>query len=533
MLRIGLFLVLLSASLAPRGAGSQPPPGTLATSAPASAPASVPASAVQIVPPRGDDELLSLSPLLDPEVREVVSRALTQPALRGARLGLHAVSLTTGAVLLDKNSQLLLNPASNAKLATTAAALSLLGPEYRYHTLYASEGEVVGKQLRGNLYVQGRGDPTITTERLLAIVHELKLLGIEKIEGRIIVDDSYFDDQREPSGWEQEEGDRAYLAPTGALSLNHNTVTLYVRPGPVEGAPAQVVVDPPSDYVELENRVTTTRWETQLYMRSWERSGKNRVRLLGRIGTDQGPRRIYRRSADPGLHFGSALAGVLNAAGIKVSSAVRRGLMPDRARSLYIDRSPRLAEIVDDLNKWSNNFIAEQLIKTLGAEVGGKPGSFAHGLAAVHGFLEAEVGFAAGSYVFENGSGLNDVNRFTPEQLTRLLAYMYRHPEAGAEYVTSLGVAGAQGTIASRLRHTAAERRLRAKTGTLTGVSALSGYVVTAAGEAIAFSIMVNGISGRIRPILEVQDMIGEALALNGGASQMQENRLTLQRRSR
>lgn len=522
MPRLYLATLMLIASLTPGSISGQP----------AGAPQSEPAAADDPGRSPPGDELLALSPLLDPEVREVVGRALSHPALRGSRIGVHAVSLTTGAVLLRKNSQLLLNPASNAKLATSAAALSLLGPEYRFNTIYAGDGEVEGRQLRGNLYVQGRGDPTVTTERLLNVVHELRLLGIEKIEGRVVVDDSYFDDQREAKGWEQEDGDRTYLAPTGALSLNHNTVEVYVRPGAYEGAPAQVLVDPPSDYVDLDSNVVTTRWETQIYMRSWERGGKNVVRLGGRIGTDQGPKRIARRAADPGLHFGSALAGVLNAAGIKVSTAVRRGWMPDRARTLYIDRSPRLAEIVDELNKWSNNFIAEQLIKVLGAEVAGKPGSFAHGLAAVHGFLEAEVGFSAGAYVCENGSGLNDVNRYTPEQITRLLTYMYQHPEAGAEYITSLGVAGAQGTIASRLRHTAAERRLRAKTGTLSNVSALSGYVTTAEGEVVAFSIMINGIQGRVRPVLEVQDMIGEALALNGSSRRNRENRLTLQRRS-
>jgi D-alanyl-D-alanine carboxypeptidase/D-alanyl-D-alanine-endopeptidase (penicillin-binding protein 4) len=132
-------------------------------------------------------------------------------------------------------------------------------------------------------------------------------------------------------------------------------------------------------------------------------------------------------------------------------------------------------------------------------------------------FLETEVGWRHGSYVLDNGSGLNDVNRFSTEQIAQLLRYMYGHAEAGHEFVASLGVAGRQGTIALRLRDTAADRRLRAKTGTLSSVSALSGYVVTTAGEPLIFSILVNGYDGSTRPIWEVQDMIGEALAMYPG----------------
>ncbi|MFH1811473.1 MAG: D-alanyl-D-alanine carboxypeptidase/D-alanyl-D-alanine-endopeptidase [Pseudomonadota bacterium] len=463
------------------------------------------------------EALLEISPLLDGNVRAMITHALTHPALRGARVGLYAASLDSGAMLLRKNPHLLLNPASNAKLVTSAAALALLGPEHRFATFYASDGEIVNGTLQGNLYVRGRGDPTISTERLLAVLHELKLLGITKIEGRVLVDDSFFDGVREAKGWEQEDSDRAYAAPVGALSLNYNTVTVIARPGPFVGSPAILTVDPPSDYIQLDAKVTTSDWNARLYMRSFERGGRNVVRLRGHVSSDGGPQRIYRRVSDPALHFASALVGMLNDAGISVQRHPGRAYTPDRARVLVTDRSPRLATVVAELNKWSNNFIAEMLIKTLGAEIAGTPGSFERGLAVARQFLETEVGWRHGSYVFNNGSGLNDVNRFSTEQIAQLLRYMHGHAEAGHEFVSSLGVAGRQGTIALRLRDTAADRRLRAKTGTLSHVSALSGYVVTASGEPLVFSILVNGYDGSTRPIWEVQDMIGEALAMYAG----------------
>lgn len=487
---------------------------TVVLTAPAALSQEVPTEPVGPLPESTNNELVQISPLLQGLPRQMASRALTHPALDGARVGVQAVSLTSGAVLLQKNASLLLNPASNAKLVTSAAALTLLGPGFRYRTLYATDGQIEGDVLDGNLYVEGRGDPTITTERLLNVIHELKLRGIKKITGRVVVDDSYFDRRREAKGWEQEDSDRAYAAPVGALSLNYNTVAVFVRPGPQANTPATVTVDPPSDYIRLDSRVNTTRWRGRVYMKSWERGNRTHVRLRGKIRQQASPRHMYRRVTHPALHFGSALVGMLNSNGIRVRRSVVRGFLPDRATVLVYDRSPRLTDIVSDLNKWSNNFIAEQIIKTLGAQVYGTPGTFETGLRAARAFLETEVGWQHGAYVFENGSGLNDVNRFTAEQTIALLRYMQSHPEAGAEYMASLGVAGRQGTITFRLRHTAAERRLRAKTGTLRGVSALSGYVTTAGGEVVVFSILVNGYDGSTRPIWEVQDMIGEALAL-------------------
>ncbi|MFZ9887932.1 MAG: D-alanyl-D-alanine carboxypeptidase/D-alanyl-D-alanine endopeptidase, partial [Myxococcota bacterium] len=174
-----------------------------------------------------------------------------------------------------------------------------------------------------------------------------------------------------------------------------------------------------------------------------------------------------------------------------------------------------------DLNHYSNNFIAETLIKTIATtavDENGEPrqGSFAEGIALARQFLEERVGFVPDSYVFGNGSGLNDVNRVSARQLIQLLAYMRRDFQTGNEFVNSLAVAGTQGTIGFRMKDTVAERRLRAKTGTLRGVSALSGYVEGARGETIAFSILVQGYRSSVSPIWDVQNDIG--LALAGGS---------------
>ena len=471
------------------------------------------------LPPTGD-QLVEISPLLDPEVQEMITQALMHPALQDARVGLYVRSLSRDWLVLQKNPELLLNPASNAKLATAATALMRLGPGYRFETDYAALGDIEDGKLKGRLYISGRGDPSITTERLLFVVHKLKMLGLKEISAGIVVDDSFFDEQREALGWEQETSDHAFAAPVGALSLNYNAVAVDIYPGEQVGKEARYLVDPPSKYIIVDSHVVTSRGSGRVYMRSRQRGNKTRIRLRGRVNINEEPFRLYRRVSDPGLHFGAALAGLLEQAGIKVRGRVRHGLMPSRAQILVTDYSESLALVVNRMNKYSNNIIAESLVKTLGAEFYGAPGSFANGHRVVEDFLQNDVGWQAKSYVYENGSGLNDVDRFSAQQIAELLAYMRWQAKAGPEFVASLSVAGRQGTLRSRFLGTRAAGRLRAKTGTLTGVSALSGYATTAAGEPLVFSMIMNGYAGSVRPIWEVQDMIAEALSLQGLHSQ-------------
>lgn len=265
---------------------------------------------------------LEISPLLNGLPRELIARALAHPALADAQVGFYVEALASRTPLARKNPDLLLNPASNAKLPTTAAVLLRLGPEYRFSTEYAIDGAIENGVVRGNLYVSGSGDPSIGTSRLLEVVHELRLLGLRRITGGVVVDDSFFDREQEAKGWEQEESDRTYLAPVGALSINQNAVTVLVQPGPRVGAPAAVTVDPPSDYILLDTRVGTAGWPGRIYMSSWPVEQRTRVRLRGRIGVNSSPQRFSRRVTDPALHFGHALAGLMRAAGFQVGSSV-------------------------------------------------------------------------------------------------------------------------------------------------------------------------------------------------------------------
>ncbi|MBI1944330.1 MAG: D-alanyl-D-alanine carboxypeptidase/D-alanyl-D-alanine-endopeptidase [Deltaproteobacteria bacterium] len=472
-------------------------------------------------PPRPTPRILTSSGGVDAHLKAALTEAINQPALDEAELGFLAVRVKDGLVLGEVGADRLINPASNAKLVTAATALHTLHAEHRFKTEYFVNGTLKDGTLHGNLVVKGYGDPTIVSERLMRVANELYLFGVERITGGIIVDGSWFDGVDEARGWEIEESpDRAYAAAVTALAVNFNATSIYVRPTE-PGRPAVVLVDPPCEQVVLEGAVMTEQLGSGVRVvsdKDQSDDGKQITLLTveGSVGARQSPFRTYRRVYAPLRHFGSTLIYFLQQRGVKVQHRIMEGPVPDGARLVLVDRSPPLAEVLADLNHYSNNIIAETIIKAIGAEVHGAPGTFDNGLKVARAFLEEQVGFAPGSYTFDNGSGLNDVNRFTARQMVKLLGYMLRDVEGGTEYAASLAVAGTQGTIGFRMRDTPAERRLRAKTGTLRGVSALSGYVADPAGDLVAFSVLSQDIQDGVSGVWQVQNFIGASLASNG-----------------
>lgn len=455
-----------------------------------------------------------------------VKDALNVEALDGVDVGFIAVDLESGTVLAESGADMLINPASNAKMITSAAALHTLKPEYRFKTEYYAQGVVKDGTLFGNLVVKGYGDPSVTSERLVKVANELYLMGFEKITGGVMVDDTWFDGVEEARGWELEEApDRAYAAAISATSVNYNAVAIYVRPASTPGAPAVVVVDPPTERVVIEGTITTEAVGAGVRVYSQKNDAATPVgqphegtliTVEGSVGLRDAPARIYRRVYDPARHFGSVLTSFLQQRGVKMRHNIQKGTVPAGSRLILVDKSQPLKEIVDDLNHYSNNILAETLIKQMGAEVMGAPGTFDNGLQVSRTYLEDIVGFAPGSYIFENGSGLNDVNRFSARQLAMLTRAVARDYEIATEWFTSLAVAGTQGTIGFRMKDTPAKRRLRAKTGTLRGVSALSGTVVRPSGDVVAFSILTAGYKTGASAMWKVQNALGAALASDG-----------------
>jgi D-alanyl-D-alanine carboxypeptidase/D-alanyl-D-alanine-endopeptidase (penicillin-binding protein 4) len=430
-------------------------------------------------------------------------------------------SLDTGATLYARGADQLLNPASNVKLFTAAAALARLGPEHRFDTevsVDAASAGLPGGAAR-TLYLRGKGDPSLVTERLHALAAELRHLGLRRV-GDLVLDDGWFDEVRVGPGFDQEEGDKPYLAPAGALSLNFNTVAVHVGPGERPGAPGRVELEPDSAYFEVVDRTTTAgpRAARRLVVASTPLpGGRQRVTVEGRLPVRGRTSVTWRRIDDPPRYLGETLRRLLEQHGVRVGGRVLLGPVPPDARLLHVAESEPLGELVRRLQKTSNNFMAEQLVKALGAASAGPPGSWASGVAAVEGFL-AEVGIPRGAYVMKNGSGLNDANRFSARQTVQLLAAMSRRFPLAAEFLAALPVAGKDGTIRTRMEGTDAAGQVRAKTGTLDGVVALSGYVETAGHERLAFAILVNDHGGRNGAVTHRVDELAALLAGRGKA---------------
>jgi len=450
-------------------------------------------------------------------LRKAVDALLAQPPLAGSHASVEVVSLDDGSVVYSRSAEDSLNPASNTKLVTAAAALLRLGAEYRFTTDFLADRPPDGRGRVRTLYVKGRGDPSINTERLLAFAADLWHRGVRQVD-EIVLDDTWFDSERWGPGWEQETSDKAYAAPVGALSLNHNAVAIYVAPADRPGQRARVELEPDADCFVLQNGVQTVRADGRRTLRphTFPEGERTRVAVDGRLPVKAEASVLYRRVTDPSMYFGHTLRMALRQRGIQVSRKLKVAAAPPDAALIASYDSQELADIVRDMNKMSSNFIAEMLIKTLGAEMKGVPGTWPKGIAVTEELL-GEMGIRRGTYQLRNGSGLNDTNRFSAHHMTTLLGAVWKRFPVAAEFVSSLGIAARDGTMRMRMEGTDAAGRLRAKTGTLEKVTALSGFVQSLGGERFVFSILVNDWAGRSGPVITSIDRLGSLIASVGG----------------
>lgn len=446
-----------------------------------------------------------------PALRDAVAKLAEQIGKLGGQVGVSVVEVGSGRVLASHEASKALNPASNAKVATAAAALARLGPQHRFVT--AIHGKVKGGAA-GTVALRGSGDPSLTTADLGALAAELKAAGVRRIDGDLLVDQGFFDDNFVPPAFEQQPNEWAWFrAPVSAVALNGNTITMHVRPGD-EGEAAVVWFDPPG-FVDVEGAVRTVDGgAAQNVTLALEPAGK---RLLARVGggipATARPLSFVRRVDDPALLAGHALKAALAEKGITLKGEVKAGGEKGKSPAIAQHQSKPLGVLVQELGKQSDNFVAEMIFKALALEAKGRPARAADGAAVVEAFLK-EIGVMEDGMVVRNGSGLFDANRSTASSMTKLLRHAYRDPAYGSEFVAQLAVGGRDGTLRGRFRKGKAAGVVRAKTGTLEAVVALSGYVMGPAGrDPLAFSIMVNGVAGKARESREAIDRCVEALA--------------------
>lgn len=385
-------------------------------------------------------------------------------------------------------------PASLTKIITAAAVLDGLGPSRKLETKLFATGPVENGELKGDLILQGGGDPGFVSESMWFLVNEFTRTGVKRIQGDIIVDDSRFDRVRTDASRQDERVDRAYDAPVGAMSFNWNSVNVYVRPGRKAGDRASVVLDPESAYVKLSGEVKTAAADGKsgVLVSRETRKGGDVIIVGGKIPVGAKEFVAYKNISSPELWSGHNLAGFLGQRGITVSGEIKAGPTPGGAIQVARAESKPVALMVQDMMKFSNNFVAEMLVKMLGAEKKGTPATLGSGMEFVRKYLVG-LGLPEKNWKIVNPSGLSRENRISAADLHKVLIHVREHFAIFPEALAAFPVAGVDGTLKSRMKGTAAEGRVRAKTGLLTGVAGLGGYAGRADGTQLSFVFIFNG----------------------------------------
>lgn len=426
-----------------------------------------------------------------------------------------------GKKVVDINADKLMIPASLTKVVTGGAILTKFPLNQKFVTELQSAGEIAGDALKGNLCLKGGGDPSFVSEKMWFLVNEFSRNGVKTIQGDLVVDATRFDSEIFDSGRDSVRVDRAFDAPISAVSFNWNSVNVYIRPGLKADEPARIFLDPVNDYVELENRTKTVgKSGVKSIDVSRVRVGaRDKIIVSGSLSLDAAESVVYKSISNPTLWAGAHLKEFLSQRGINVKGIVREGECESGVKTLAKVDSKNLNEITSDMLKFSNNFVAEMLVKNLAAEEQAAPknasknASMKAGIETIRNYLDS-LGISRKDYVLENVSGLTRGNRFTAKQLAVVLASIKNDFLIFPEFLSGLPIGGVDGTMKNRLKKENGTL-VRAKTGYLDGVIGLAGYVGRKDKSPLIFVFMFNGGFDQglaARPLFD--DLIGELLKI-------------------
>lgn len=451
-------------------------------------------------------------------LRADLASCFRTPALRGAVSGVLVRSLKTGETLAAINPGTFLMPASNMKVVTAAAAAERLGWDYTFTTKVVAAGPIEGGVLKGDLVIVGSGDPALggrPTPEGFALVDRwaeaIRAAGVSAVEGRIVGDDNAFEDEGLGSGWAWDDLAYGYAAPVGGLNFNENTARLTFAPGAARGDPVTVEVRPDGSGLQVDSTVTTADPDGEVDLRIRRLPGSARLGVRGSVPAGKTDVTQAVSVDNPTEFLARALKLALAGRGVTVSGeaidgdALAAPVDIASASTLVTHVSPPLADIVKVLLKASQNLYADTLLKALGRTASGGPASAAAGKLAVRDVLQA-WGIGPDQYVQADGSGLSRYNYLNADVLVAVLTRMYcdeRHREA---FTAALPVAGVDGTLANRMKGTRAEGNARAKTGSIANTRSLSGFVASASGEPLVFSMIVNNFNAAPSDALDAID---------------------------
>jgi len=463
--------------------------------------------------------VLAVAQTPDGGLRADLDRLFNDPLLRRALLAARVESLATGRLLYDRNADMLVMPASNMKILTVATAAQKLGWDYRYETRLEAAGPVSNGILKGDLIVTGTGDPSIGSPDdghallFLEWANALARAGIRRVDGRLIGDDNAFDDDGLGAGWAWDYLGAGYAAPVGGLNYNENAAAVRITAGTARGMPATATIGPPGHALDLVTDITTDTPDTTASLDVLRAPASARLTVRGRVPLKKDT--VLRTAAidNPTRFFVNGLELALASRGITIGGGAcdidDLPAVPPAAgrRVIATHQSEPLSSLAGYAMKVSQNFYAEALLKTLG-RTSSRPGTTEGGRQAVRETLTS-WGVPADAVVQYDGSGLSRYNYVTASTLVTVLRHIWEDERLRGRFVAELPVAGKDGTLELRMRNTVLDGNVQAKTGTISNVRALSGFLQTASGEKLVFSIIANHYTA---PTAQVDAIVEKAL---------------------
>jgi len=471
-------------------------------------------------------------------LRSALDGIFASPKFSHAQWGVKIASLDRNEIVYERNSERLLMPASNNKILTVSAALLSLGPDFQYQTQILQDGQIAGTILKGNLVIVGCGDPSAAarfhSDDPFSVFREwaarLKEKGILSIEGTILGEEGAFEEKALGNGWEVDDMTYGYAAPISAFQFNENQIEIEISAGEQPGSPALLKTSPLEDYIQLKNKTITVATGSESPIQVDRADGGETITLRGKVPVGSKP--LVRPVAvrNPTLYYLQALKKTLENEGVDVTNcsiSVARGLNTASMTPLWIHVSLPLGEIIKPLLKTSQNLYAETLVRTLGLTMC-REGSFAAGREIVEADLSL-MGIEKGTYVYADGSGLSRQNLLSPDLMLNILRFISKH-EWFQTFYEALAVASVDGTLEQRMRGTKAASNVHAKTGAFANARAISGYVRTADGEMLAFSIICNNFLVPGQTVEAAQDSVLNLLAnfKRGGKPAVRNSQMNL-----
>ncbi len=450
------------------------------------------------------------------ELRRNLHQTFSEPVTDHASWSVSVQSLTRGDTLYSSNAFRLLTPASNQKVLTSAAAADRLGWDYRYTTrLYATGPIDANGGLNGDLIVVSDGDPTINPRHAerWAIFDEwgkqLAARGIRQVNGYLIGDDNAFEEPGWAPGWAWDDLAFGYGAAASALQYNENQVELLIGPGLEAGSRGIISVSPAGSGLTIDHRVTTVAAGQPNRIALYRTPGSQMLIVAGEVALGSAPFTEYAAVDNPTQVYLNAMRVAFHRHGVNIERTpldiddVR--MTPDMSKAVLLveDKSPPLGDIIDVTLKWSRNIYAETMLRSMAAEETQK--STASGLQALEQTMN-DWGIFREYFLARDGSGLSRYDYLSADALTWVLTHLWRDPRHAEAFRATLPVFGVNGNVANRLKDTPANGRVWAKTGSMSQVRSLSGYVVTTQGEPLVFAFIANGFRVPAREIDAVMD---------------------------